>query len=407
MALYIYKARDGMGKLNQGQLEAEALDQAVAKLQQSGLLVIDITQDKKLKKTQASNLPIFSRDKIKLKDLALFCRQLSFMLEAGISLVMGLQIIADNQAPPGIKKLAQDLTKELRSGHSFAESCELYNDKLPPLLIDMVAAAEVGGFLDSSLERLANYFEKEVQTKEKVKTAMIYPLVVLIIAALAISIVFVFVVPVFGGILKDMNVPIPLSTQIILAISLYFNKYWYLLISGIFLLCLTLMFYLKTPKGKKQADNLLFVIPILKDLAQKVIVARFCRTLANLLHSGVPILQALEVVERTIGNAALKEEIDKCKKNVTDGRSLTESFREGKVFPPMVIQMMAVGEHSGNLDELLVKVSDYYDGEVAEATDRLPKLIEPIMIVLLGIVVGAVVMGVLLPMFSVMSSIGS
>jgi len=212
---------------------------------------------------------------------------------------------------------------------------------------------------------------------------------------------------VFGGILKDMNVPIPLSTQIILAISLYFNKYWYLLISGIFLLCLTLMFYLKTPKGKKQADNLLFVIPILKDLAQKVIVARFCRTLANLLHSGVPILQALEVVERTIGNAALKEEIDKCKKNVTDGRSLTESFREGKVFPPMVIQMMAVGEHSGNLDELLVKVSDYYDGEVAEATDRLPKLIEPIMIVLLGIVVGAVVMGVLLPMFSVMSSIGS
>lgn len=400
MALYIYKARDKMGKLSEGHLEAEALNQAVKKLQQSGLLVLDINQ------AQIAYKKSSSRDQIKLKDLALLCRQLSFMLEGGVSLVMGLQIIAENQAPPGIKKLAQDLIKELRSGRSFKESCSQYQDKLPSLLIDMVAAGEVGGFLDSALERLANNFEKDVQTREKVKTAMIYPLMVLTIALLAISVVFVFVVPVFGGILKDMNVPIPLGTQIILSISLIFRNYWYLLLLGICSLIFTLMFFLKTPRGKKKADDLLFVVPIFKDLAQKVIVVRFCRTLANLLHSGVPILQALEVVERTIGNATLKEEIEKCQRNIKDGRSLTESFRDSKVFPPMVIQMLAVGEQSGNLDELLVKVSNYYDNEVAEATDRLPKLIEPVMIVLLGIVVGAVVLGVLLPMFSVMSSIG-
>jgi len=406
MALYRYKARDGTGKLNEGQLEAEALGQAVAKLQQSGLVVLDIEQVENAKKAPSFDIEIFSREKIKLKDLALFCRQLSFMLEAGISLVTGLQIIADNQAPPGIKKLVQDLIKELRSGHSFAESCSRYKDKLPSLLIELVAAAEVGGFLDSALERLAGYFEKEVQTREKIKTAMLYPLLVLVIALLAISVVFVFVVPVFGGILQAMNVPIPFSTQFILTLSLVFRKYWYILILGIFLSAAAIVFYSKTPQGKKKLAALLLVIPILKDLAQKVIVARFCRTLANLLHSGVPILQALEVVERTVGNAALQEEIDKCQKNVKDGKSLTESFRESKVFPPMVIQMMAVGERSGNLDELLIKVSNYYDNEVQEATDRLPKLIEPVMVVLLGVVVGTVVMGVLLPMFSVMSSIG-
>lgn len=406
MALYVYKARDIMGKMTEGQLEAEALNQAVAKLQQSGLFVIDIKQTNKQKKETNLRLDFFSRDKIKLKDLALFCRQLSFMLEAGVSLVTGLQIIVDNQAPPGIKRLAQGLVRELRAGHSFGEACAEFSNKLPPLLIDMVAAAEVGGFLDSALERLANYFDKEVHTKEKVKTAMIYPIVVMVIAVLAISVVFTFVVPVFGGILKDMNVPIPVGTEVILTLSLIFRKYWYLLFIGIVLLLITFIIYSKTSQGKKQVDDLLFKIPILKDLAQKVIVARFCRTLANLLHSGVPILKALEVVERTIGNAALKKETDKAQKNVKDGKSLTDSFKEGKVFPPMVIQMMAVGEQSGNLDELLVKVSDYYDNEVSEAADRLPKLIEPVMLVILGVVVGTIVMGVLMPMFSVMSSIG-
>ncbi|MDK2824597.1 MAG: type pilus assembly protein PilC [Clostridia bacterium] len=406
MALYVYKARDIMGKMTEGQLEAEALNQAVAKLQQSGLFVIDIKQTNKQKKETNLRLDFFSRDKIKLKDLALFCRQLSFMLEAGVSLVTGLQIIVDNQAPPGIKRLAQGLVRELRAGHSFGEACAEFSNKLPPLLIDMVAAAEVGGFLDSALERLANYFDKEVHTKEKVKTAMIYPIVVMVIAVLAISVVFTFVVPVFGGILKDMNVPIPVGTEVILTLSLIFRKYWYLLFIGIVLLLITFIIYSKTSQGKKQVDDLLFKIPILKDLAQKVIVARFCRTLANLLHSGVPILKALEVVERTIGNAALKKETDKAQKNVKDGKSLTDSFKEGKVFPPMVIQMMAVGEQSGNLDELLVKVSDYYDNEVSEAADRLPKLIEPVMLVILGVVVGTIVMGVLMPMFSVMSSLG-
>ncbi|MFZ5943366.1 MAG: type II secretion system F family protein [Bacillota bacterium] len=407
MAMYIYKARNQAGKLLEGELEADGLNQAAAKLQQLGLFVINIIQSKKVKKDINFNFSLFSRNRIKLKELALFCRQLSFMLEAGVSIVSGLQLIADNQPPLGIKKLSQDLVKELKSGHSFGEACSETGKDLPPLMIDMIIAAEVGGFLDAALERLANYFDKEVQTREKVKTAMIYPIVILIIALLAISIVFTFVVPVFGGILQDMNVPIPVGTQVVLTLSLIFRNYWYLILGICLLLILGAFIYSRTPEGKKQVDSLMFKIPIVKDLAQKVIVARFCRTLANLLQSGVPILQALEVVERTIGNATLKEETDKAQKNVKDGKNLTDSFREGKVFPPMVIQMMAVGEQSGNLDELLVKVSDYYDAEVAEATERLPKLIEPVLIVILGVVVGAIVMGVLLPMFSVMNSIGA
>jgi len=264
-----------------------------------------------------------------------------------------------------------------------------------------------GGFLDSALERLANYFDKEIQTKEKVKTAMVYPIIVLFIAVLAISVIFIFVVPVFASILENMSVPIPIGTKIVLYISLIFRNYWYLLLGGNLFLIFALFIFLKTPEGKKHIGKLLFKIPIVKDFVQKVIVARFCRTLANLLHSGVPILQALEVVERTIGNTGLKMEIDKAQKNIRDGLTLTDSFKESKVIPPMVIQMMAVGEQSGNLDRLLVKISDFYDVEVTEATDRLPRLIEPIMLVVLGIIVGSIVMGVLLPMFSVMSNIGA
>lgn len=409
MAYFSYKARDTAGKLIENHVEADDLKQAVGKLQQSGLFILDIKSSAKLKNNRKSgniDLNIFSKNKIKLKDLALFCRQLSFMLEAGVSLLTGLQIIVDNQAPQGIKNLVQGLIKELRIGHSFGEACAEYSQYIPSLMINMIQAGEVGGFLDSTLARLADYFDKEAQTKEKVKTAMIYPLVVLTIAALAISVVFTFVVPVFAGILKDMNVPIPMGTKVVLTISLIFRKYWYLLLAGILLFLTGFILYSKTGEGKKQMDEFTLRIPVLKDLAQKVIVARFCRTLANLLQSGLPILQALGVVERTIGNAALKAEIEKAQKNVTDGKRLTDSFKGSNVFPPMVIQMMAVGEQSGNLDSLLVKVGDYYENEVAEATERLPKLIEPVMLVILGVVVGSIVLGVLLPMFSVMSSIG-
>jgi len=406
MAFFLYKARDSMGKLNEGYIEADALKDAVVKLQQTGLLIIDIKYSKKpLESKKRTNL--FSSKRVKLKDLALFCRQLSFMLEAGVSLLSGLQIIIENEPSPGIENLAHGLNKMLRSGHSLGEACAEFSKELPLLMVNMVTAGEVGGFLDSALERLANYFDKEIQTKEKVKTAMVYPIIVLFIAVLAISAIFTFVVPVFASILENMSVPIPIGTKIVLYISLIFRNYWYLLLGGILFLIFVLFIFFKTPEGKKNIDDLLFKIPIVKDLAQKVIVTRFCRTLANLLQSGLPILQALEVVGKNINNTRLKMEIDKAQKNIRDGLTLTDSFKESKVIPPMVIQMMAVGEQSGNLDRLLVKISDFYDVEVTEATDRLPKLIEPIMLVVLGIIVGSIVMGVLLPMFSVMSNIGT
>lgn len=317
----------------------------------------------------------------------------------------GLQIIGENQAVPGIKKLVDGLMHELKAGKSFGDSCREFSE-IPTLMADMISAGEVGGFLDSSLSRLSDYFEKEIKTGEKVKTAMIYPIMIISISLIAVSVVLLFVIPVFGGILEGMNVPIPLGTKIILAFSLILRQYWYIILSLILGLGAFLITYIRSPQGKKKKDDLSLQIPVIRDLAKKVIVARFCRTLANLLQSGVPIIQSLDVVGRTLNNERLKAELAIAQKEVTDGNSLTRSFRNTMIFPPMVIQMMAVGEQSGNLDELLEKVSDYYDDEVEEATERLPKLIEPLMLLFLGVMVGGIVVGVLLPMFSVMSNIG-
>lgn len=406
MTLYHYKVRNKIGKMIEGEQVSEGVEQLAFKLQQDNLLILEINKIRNQKQLGESIFHSFFIDRIRLTELALFCRQLTFMLEAGLTLSLALQVIVENEAQSSIKKMAKALLKELKSGFSFSEACARYSQKLPPMLIDMVAAAEIGGFLANSLERVANYFEKEIELKEKIKTAMLYPTLVFFIATLAIMIIFTYVIPVFANILQDMDAPIPFNTQIILTTSIIFQEYWYFIIAGIISTVTFMIIYGRSSQGKIALNSIVLKIPLINDFFQKAIVARFCRTLANLLHSGVPLLKALNVVERTIENDTLKKEIIKAQKLLKEGKSLAESFRGG-IFPPMVIQMMAVGEKSGNLDQILLKISEYYDRDISEATERLPKLIEPIMIVFLGIVVGTVVLGVILPMFTVMSSIGA
>ncbi|NLW25564.1 MAG: type II secretion system F family protein [Clostridia bacterium] len=404
MAFFLYKARDKEGNLIEGKIETDLLIDAVRKLQQSGLFVIDIKQQKQGTIVEKM-LGILFSPRVKLKDLAIFCRQLSFMLEAGLSLEYALQVNMYNQTSLSVKKLSQILLKELREGRSFGDACAQLSREIPPIMRDLVLTAEVGGFLDSVLARLAEYFEKETESREKVKTALVYPALVMVIALLALCVIFTFVVPVFAGILEDLNAPLPMGTKIVLKISLIFNRYWYLLLLGLFFLASILILYLRSFQGKKRLDELLLKLPFLKELNQKVIASRFCRTLANLLQSGVPLYEALKVVELTIGNLAWQGEIEKTRENIKNGKSLTESFKKNDFFPPMMVQMIAVGEQSGTIDSLLLKVGSYYDNEVVETAERLPKLIEPIILVLLGIIVGLVVLGVLIPMFSVIGGI--
>jgi type IV pilus assembly protein PilC len=393
--LFAYKARNLSGKLLTGKIEAESRDAAIAQLRNRNYYVVQINPavDFKLDLDKLLNL------KIKVKDLAVFCRQAATMIEAGIPLLQCLNILTQQTESKKLREILRAVIMDIENGKSLSEAFKVHQRYLPGIFIDMLTAGEVSGTLDQAMDRLANQFEKDHELKEKIKSAMTYPLVIGAFAFLAMVILLVVVVPIFVEIFEQVGAELPLPTRIMLGFSKACTNFWFLILPAPLLLYFGLKSFAATDRGKVITDRLLLKLPIYGNLTQKTITARFARTLATLLKSGIPLLQSLETVEKVVGNTQVTKIIKALRENIKEGESMSPILLSASFFPPMAVNMIAIGEESGALDALLEKVAIYYEQEVEALVAKLSSIIEPLMIAGVGIMVGFIAVSIYLPLF--------
>ncbi|WP_159446328.1 type II secretion system F family protein [Desulfonispora thiosulfatigenes] len=408
MLNFNYKARDKYGNLTRGTIKGNDKNNAVLQLQKLELFIIEI---KNVKGTFSFrnlnvNLNFLNSEQLKLKELEVFCRQLAFLLSSGIPILKALEIIINNKTSKRIHKFTKNLINHLHLGLSLGDACALESKKVPLIMTNLITAGEVGGFLDVSLERLADHFEKEIKTRNTIKTALTYPIIIFLISILALNIIFIFVIPIFANILGNIDANLPLGTILVLKLSLILRKYWAVIWILMFSVIFLIYYFVKSIKGKKFLEHLILKTPFLNEFSQKIITTRFCHILAKLLNSGVVLLKALEIGEKTINHTLFKKEIILAQEKIQKGVNLYESLKTSKCIHPLGLQMIAIGESSGELDELLFKVGTKFDQEIDYTAERLPKLIEPILLVILGVIVGTIIIGVLMPMFSAINHLG-
>lgn len=401
MPTYSYRARDVFGKLVKGTLEAQNVEEAKNWLRKKQLFIIEL---------QEINQQIFKwkREygrKLSVGELAFFCRQLSTLLDAGVPILNSLFLLKEQTKDKSLRHVLAQVAEELQKGNSLSQALGRHPNIFPPLMVNMVEAGEIGGVLDEVLFRLALHWEKEYVMEEKIRSALAYPLVVMVVAWLAVLIFLILVLPSFQGILANMEMEMPLVTGLVLNTSLFFQKYWYL---GFFLFFLTTVGfkqYLNTDSGQELWSKIVLQIPVFGGVNQKIIISRFSRTLGTLLKGGVPILQALEVSKRIADNKVVEKALTAVMAHVKDGGGVATPLAKCKVFPPMVVQMMAIGEEAGALEEMLEKISQYYDEEVESTISRLSSILEPLLILFLGGIVGFLILAIMLPMFKIIGSI--
>jgi type IV pilus assembly protein PilC len=393
--LFAYKARNLSGKLLTGKIEAESRDAAIAQLRNRNYYVVQINpaMDFKLDLDKLLNL------KIKVKDLAVFCRQAATMIEAGIPLLQCLNILTQQTESKKLREILKAVIMDIENGKSLSEAFRIHQRYLPGIFIDMLTAGEVSGTLDQAMDRLANQFEKDHELKEKIKSAMTYPLVIGAFAFLAMVILLVVVVPIFVEIFEQVGAELPLPTRIMLGFSKACTNFWFLILPAPLLLYFGLKSFAATDRGKVITDRLLLKLPVYGKLTQKTITARFARTLATLLKSGIPLLQSLETVEKVVGNTQVTKIIKAARENIKEGENMSPILLNASFFPPMAVNMIAIGEESGALDALLEKVAIYYEQEVETLVAKLSSIIEPLMIAGVGIMVGFIAVSIYLPLF--------
>lgn len=400
---YVYQVRDNRGKAQTGEIEAEDHDTAVLRLRQNGFIVTKME-----KKTVAPTVEDAWANlrSVSLKDLSIFARQFSTMVGAGVSLVKCLAILSDQTVNVKLKTALEEVRYEVESGTALSFALAKHKNIFPHIMITMIRAGEAGGVLDEVLERLAEHFEKEHELREKIKSATRYPMIVLVFAVLVIIVLFTFVLPSFEKMFQSSSAELPTITKIILGIGHFMqaNIWWILivLVAGV----IALVKYLGTSEGKEQFDRFVVNVPVFGPLAIKVGIARVSRTLATLLHSGVPIVQAIEVAHQTAGNVVISNALLQVRESIAKGQGMAGPLQQSGVFPAMVTQMIAVGEETGSMDTMLTKVADFYDKEVKYMTDNLSTLIEPFLVLFLGIVVGFIVISIMLPMAELSTSPG-
>ncbi|CEP66033.1 Type II secretion system F domain [Moorella glycerini] len=399
---FAYRGRDARGNAVSGNIEAESQELAIRELRRQGIF---ITYCRPAVVTPARDWRRLFRRPVSRRDLALFSRQLATMLGAGLPIVTALHILQRQAENPSLRESIGMLLQDLESGEAFYRALERQPRVFPPIFIHTVEAGELGGALDETLERLAGHLEREHEVEEKVKSALTYPAIVSMVALLAVIFLLTYVLPSFQVMLNSLQVPLPWPTRLVLGISSGLRYLWPVLF--LFLAGAAYGFYrwLQKPAGRYRFDRMLLRIPIFGPLHQKTVLSRFSRTLGTLLHSGVPVLPALEIVRRTVGNAVVAGAVERAAESVRDGQSLAAPLEASGVFPPMVVEMITVGEETGALDALLAKISSFYDREVGETVARLSSLIEPVLIVTLGGIIGLVVISVLLPVFSLVGGV--
>ena len=401
MQAFAFSGRTRAGESINGERQAESLEAAVASLRREQIL---ITRIDPVKSKARSGLPK-PGGKVPAKSLAIFTRQFSVMIDAGLPLVQCLDILG-RQEPH--KKFAATILKvreDVESGMSLAEAMRKHPRTFDALFTNMIQAGEAGGILDTILKRLATYIEKNVKLISQVKSAMIYPVAVIIIAALVVAVILWKVIPTFAQMFAGLGAQLPLPTRLVIAASNGLVTYGPLLIMGLAAIVFAIRQYYRTNQGRHVIDGLLLKAPILGMILRKVAVARFCRTLSTLISSGVPLLDGLEITARTAGNAIVEDAIMETRASIERGETVAKPLQDTKVFPPMVTQMIGVGEATGALDMMLSKIADFYEDEVDTAVAGLLTLLEPIMISFLGVIVGGIVISMYLPIFDLISKL--
>jgi type IV pilus assembly protein PilC len=401
---YAYKVRDKSGKLVEGQLEAENAQLVVSKLRSMGYVPIEIEQQGKQSLSKDLKIPFLS-DRIKLKDVSVFSRQFATMINSGLSMLRSLYILAEQTESKPLAAVVNQVRMDVERGASLSAALAKHPKAFNRLYVAMVRAGEAGGVLDSVLQRLATTIEKQVELRRKVKSAMTYPAVVSILVLLLVTAMLLFVIPMFQGIYGQLGGKLPVPTQILIDVSNIIRKLWWVVFGVEIAAVWAFRRWIASEEGRKRWDAIKLKMPVFGGLAKKTALARFGRTLSALVRSGVPILESLDIVQETSGNWVVSEAVRDTAQQVKRGEPLSRRLEEHDVFPPMVVQMMAVGEETGALDEMLDKIADFYDQEVEATVNALTSLIEPILIVIMGVVIGGMIISLYLPMFDVINLI--
>lgn len=401
MPNFVWKGRTRTGQAQEGQLLAENREAAIAVLRRQQIQVTTMREKGK----EVKILPRLPRG-IGSKRISIFTRQFSVMLDAGLPLVQCLEILAEQEEHQGFQAIINAVRTDVESGSSLAEAMRKHPKAFDNLFVNMVAAGEAGGILDIILQRLSTYIEKIVKLKSQVKAALVYPVTVILIAAGVVTIILWKVIPVFAQLFAGLGSEMPFLTRMVIGASNFVGRFFPFILIVIGALVFFLRQYHKTYRGRRVLDGILLKIPVIGMLLRKIAVARFCRTLGTLTASGVPILDGLEITAKTAGNAIIEDAVMSVRKSVEEGRTISEPLGDTKVFPPMVVQMINVGEQTGALDQMLSKIADFYEEEVDTAVNGLMKLLEPLMITVLGVVIGTIVAAMYLPLYSILSKIG-
>ncbi len=399
MPAYVWKGKTRDGKAVSGERSAENKEAVMALLRRDQILVSSVKE-----KGKEMVLPKFGGG-VPAKELAIFVRQFSVMIDAGLPLVQCLEILGTQQENKTFAKILQQTRIDVEGGASLADAMRKHPKAFDDLFVNMIAAGEAGGILDTILKRLATYIEKAVKLKGQVKGAMVYPVAVIGIAGIVIAVILWKVIPTFAAMFEGLGAQLPLPTRIVIGLSNWFIRILPFLV--VFVIAFVFLFkkYYATHSGRRVVDRMVLKLPILGILMQKIAVARFCRTLATLMASGVPILDGLEITARTAGNAIIEDAIMAVRKGVESGLTVAQPLKESGVFPPMVVQMIGVGEQTGALDAMLSKIADFYEEEVDQAVANLLTLMEPVMILFLGVTVGGIVISMYLPLFDLISKL--
>ena len=401
MASFHYNAVDAAGRTVRAQIDADTLGAAVQRLQHQGLHILEVKPNNARSQRQAPNTA-----RPKLESLVVFSRQFAVMIDAGLPVLRCLDVLSSQTKDAALQRAQLAVIGEIEAGKPLATALHNQPQCFSELYVSMVRAAEAGGILDIILDRLATFLEKEMDIRNKVKAALIYPVLVLVFATVMMNAMFIIVLPTFSSIFADLDVPLPVMTAILFGLAHVMRTYWYIHIAIPVVIILVGKKWLATPKGRFTMDGILLKLPILGEVIQKIALARFARTLGTLLSSGVPLLQTIEIVSATAGNVVLAHAITGCSRQIENGRRLVEPLQESPWFPPMLTNMVEVGEETGRLAEMLDKVADFYESEVDATVKGLTSLLEPILIMFLGAIVGGIVLCVMVPMFQLVSILG-
>jgi type IV pilus assembly protein PilC len=399
MSKFVYSARPAAGgDIRTGELEVKTKDEVLSYLHRQKMIPVSVRE-------KEAGISFTIGTGIRTRDIVIFTRQFATMINSGLPLVQSLDILAEQTENQYLRKVIQEVLYDVESGHTLADAMGKHPKVFTELFVNMVAAGEAGGILDTILLRLATFLEKNDALIRKIKGAMIYPAVVFSVAGMAVIVLLIFVIPVFQDMFASAGVLLPLPTRIVIGMSDFLQNYWWAVTAGIIGSIFMIRQVYRTDGGRLAIDRILLGIPIFGDLQRKAAVARFTRTLGTLVSSGVSILEGLEITAKTAGNRVIHDAVMDSRASIAGGETIAGPLKESGVFPPMVVQMINVGEQTGGLDEMLNKIADFYDEEVDAAVEALLSAMEPIMIVVLGVVVGGMIVAMYLPIFDMINTV--